>query len=400
MKYDFGKPINRRNTASYKWDGAHLFLGERAKDALPMWVADMDFGVPREVIDALKKTADHGIYGYSLTPDSYYDAVIRWMDRWYDWRIKREWIHHSPGVVPGLNCLVQAFTEKGDNIAIQPPVYYPFTNCIVNNDRKVVHNCLKLRDDRYAMDYDDLEEKLAANNIKMLILCNPHNPVGRVWTKEELVKLGQICFKHNVLVVSDEIHADLTFRGFSTTAFANISDDFAQNTIVCTAASKTFNLAGLQTSNIIIPNERLGRIFSDHMKKLNLLRPNLFGQVATETAYNCGEEWLHQVKDYLQQNRDFIIRFIADNITGIKVIEPEGTYLVWLDCRGLGMEERELRIFMLDKARVALDDGYLFGPGGEKFTRMNIACTRATLQEALGRIEQAVKLQPALTPRK
>jgi cystathionine beta-lyase len=390
MKYNFDKPIDRHNTASYKWDGAHLFFGESAKDALPMWVADMDFGVPQEVIDALKKTAEHGILGYSIIPDSYYDAVIRWMNRRYAWRIKREWIYHSPGIVPGLNCIVQAFTDKGDSVAIQSPVYYPFTNCIVNNDRQVVRNCLKLRGGRYTMDYDDLEEKLATNNIKILILCNPHNPVGRVWTKEELIKLGQICFKHNVVVISDEVHADLTFNGFVTTAFAGISDDFAQNTIVCTAASKTFNLAGLQTSNIIIPNERLGRIFSDYMKNLHLLRPNIFGQVATEVAYNCGEEWLQQVKDYLQNNLDIMISFITNNIEEIKVIKPEGTYLVWLDCRGLGMGEKELQMFMLDKAKVALDDGYLFGPGGEKFTRMNIACTRATLEEALRRISQAV----------
>jgi cystathionine beta-lyase len=390
MKYNFDTPVDRHNTASLKWNGAHLFLGERARDALPMWVADMDFRVPQEVIEALRRTAEHGIFGYPIVPDSYYDAVIRWMDRRYAWKIKREWMYHSPGVVPGLNCIVQAFTDKGDAIAIQSPVYYPFTNCIVNNDRRVVRNRLKLLDNQYTIDYDDLEEKLKTNNISMLILCNPHNPVGRVWTKEELIQFGQICLKYNVLVISDEIHADLTFNGFSTTAFAGISDDFAQNTIVCTSASKTFNLAGLQTANIIIPNERLGRIFDNYMEKLHLLRPNIFGQVATEVAYSCGEEWLQQLKDYLQDNLQFVIQFITNNIEGIKVIKPEGTYLVWLDCRGLGMSDKELKTFMLDRAKVALDDGYLFGPGGEGFTRMNIACTRKTLQEALGRIEQAV----------
>ncbi len=390
INYNYDQPINRLNTASGKWDGADRFLGVEAKGALPMWVADMDFAVPQPVIDALKKRAEHGIFGYPMLTDSYYDAVIGWMDRRYNWSVKREWIHYSPGVVAALNCLVQAFTKEGDSIAIQSPVYYPFTNCIINNSRQVVLNCLKFEDGRYTMDYEDLDKKLANNNVKMLILCNPHNPVGRVWTKDELIELGEICLKHKVLLISDEIHADLTFRGFATTAFAGISEEFAQNTIVCTAASKTFNLAGLQTSNIIIPNEEIGLIFSNYMKKLHLLTPNIFGQVATEAAYNYGEEWLEQFKDYLQQNLEYLIQFFASKIDTIKVIKPEGTYLIWLDCRGLGMKEQALKQFMLVQAKVALDDGYLFGPGGEGFTRINIACTRATLKEALNRIERAI----------
>ena len=391
MKYKFDQSINRFNTAALKWDGAHTFLGESAKGAIPMWVADMDFGTPQAVIDALKARAEHGIFGYPMLTASYYEAVIGWMKRRYNWAVEREWIYHSPGTVGALNYIVQAFTEEGDSVAIQSPVYYPFTNCIVNNDRKVVLNCLNFENGRYTMDYEDLDKKIVNNNVKMLILCNPHNPVGRVWTKEELIKLGEICLKHKVLVVSDEIHADLTFKGFETTAFASISEELAQNTIVCTAASKTFNLAGLQTSNIIIPNKEIGQIFSNHMKKLHLVRPNIFGQVATEVAYNHGEEWLEQVKDYLQQNLDYLTQFIDSNIDKIKVIKPEGTYLIWLDCSGLGMEVEELKSFMLEQARVALDDGYLFGPGGEKFTRMNIACCRDTLKDALTRIEQAVK---------
>ena len=355
-----------------------------------MWVADMDFAVPQPVIDALKKRVEHGIFGYPMLTDSYYDAVIGWMSRRYNWPVKREWIYHSPGIVPGLNYLVQAFTKEGDSIAIQSPVYYPFTLCIVNNGRQVVLNCLKYEDGRYTMDYEDLDKKFASNNVRMLILCNPHNPVGRVWTKDELIKLGEICLKYKVLVISDEIHADLTFKGFATTAFAGISEAFAQNTIVCTAASKTFNMAGLQISNIIIPNQELGQIFSNHMKKLHLMKPNIFGQIATEAAYNCGEEWLEQLKDYLQKNLDYLTQFIAGNIDKIKVIKPEATYLIWLDCNGLGMEVEALKQFMLEKAKVACDDGYIFGPGGEGFTRMNIACPRATLQEALTRIEQAV----------
>jgi cystathionine beta-lyase len=391
MKYNFDTPIDRHNTTSFKWNGAHLFLGEKAKEALPMWVADMDFRVPHEVIDALRKTADHGIFGYSITPDSYYDSIISWMGIRYKWSVKREWIYHSPGIVPGLNCIVNAFTNPGDAIIIQPPVYYPFTNCIVNNDRCVVNNCLRLDNNLYTIDYDDFEKKIFLHNAKMLILCNPHNPVGRVWTIEELTTLGRICLKYNIIVVSDEIHSDLTYGGYSTTAFANISDDFAQNSIICTSASKTFNLAGLQTANIIIPNSKLGNIFNNYMTRLNLLRPNIFGQIATQAAYNFGDEWLRQLKNYLQDNLDFLIHFINENIKGINIIKPEGTYLAWLDCRALGMGGEELKMFMLDRAKVAFDDGYLFGLGGEGFTRMNIACTRQTLHEALRRIEKALK---------
>ena len=390
MKYNFDLPINRLNTASLKWDGAHTFLGEKTKDALPMWVADMDFRVPQPVIDAIKSRVEHGIFGYPMLTDSYYDAVIGWMNRRHNWPVKREWIHFSPGVVPALNFLVEVFTKEGDGIVIQSPVYYPFTNCVVKNNRQLILNCLLFENGRYIMDYEDLDEKLANNNVKMLILCNPHNPVGRVWTKDELIKLGEICLKHKVLIVSDEIHADLTFKGFETTPFANISDEFAQNAIICTAPTKTFNLAGLQTSNIIIPNKDLSQKFANHMEKLKLFKPNIFAQVATEAAYNYGEEWLKQIQDYFQGNLDYMTQFIADHIGKIKVIKPEGTYLIWLDCRELGMDIQELRNYMLEKAKVAMDDGYLFGPGGEGFTRMNIACTRATLEEALTRIQQAV----------
>lgn len=391
MKYDHDRSIDRLKTASSKWDGADLFLGPSAKDALPLWVADMDFQVAEPIIAALKKRVEHGIFGYPMPTDSYYDAIIGWMSRHYNWAVKKEWIHYAPGVVPALNFLVQAFTAEGDGVVIQPPVYYPFTNCIVNNNRRVVLNPLKFASGRYTMDYEDLAEKLAGGAAKMLILCNPHNPVGRVWTKDELLKLGELCLEHQVLVISDEIHADLTFRGFTTTTFAGISDAFARRTIVCTAASKTFNLAGLQTSNIIIPNTELGQVFNRYMKKLHLLRPNIFGQIATEVAYSCGEEWLEETRDYLQGNLEYLTGFIAARIGKIKVVQPEGTYLVWLDCRELGLTADELKTFMLEQAKVALDDGYLFGPGGEQFTRMNIACTRATLHEALSRIEQAVK---------
>lgn len=390
MRYNFDQTNERRNTGSMKWDGVETFFGSPAKNSIPMWVADMDFKAPIEVIEALKQEAENGIFGYPIVTDSYYEAVIGWMNRRYQWSIKREWIHFTPGIVGALNYIVQAFTNEGDSVAIQSPVYYPFTNCVVNNGRNIVRNGLKFDGERYVMDYEDFEEKIVTNNVKLFILCNPHNPVGRVWTKEELIKLANICIKHNVLIVSDEIHGDLTYNGHKTIAFASISDKIAQNTIVCTAASKTFNLAGLQTSNIIIANESLSHQYSEYMKKLHLLRPNIFGKAATEAAYNFGEEWLEQLKEYLQQNLTYLIEFIEQRVSDIKVIKPEGTYLVWLDCTNLGMNIDELKDFMLEKANVAMDDGYLFGPGGEGFTRINIACPRATLKDALERIEKAI----------
>lgn len=392
MKYNFDLLIDRMNTNCSKWDGADVFLGPAAKGALPMWVADMDFAAPQPVIEALKARVEHGVFGYpTVLSDSYYESVINWMDKHYNWSVKLEWLVYTPGVVAALNYLVQVFTQEGDAVAIQTPVYYPFTSSIANNKRQVVVNPLKLEEGRYTMDYDDLEKKLAENNVKMMFLCNPQNPVGRVWTKEELVKVGEICLKYNVLVISDEIHGDLTFKGFTTTTFASISEEFAQNSIICTAPSKTFNLAGLQTSNLFIPNTKLRQKFSDYMKKLHLLKPNIFGLLATEVAYKCGEEWLEQVKDYLQGNLEYLLEFFADRIDRIKVIQPEGTYLIWLDCRKLDMDVQSLRRFMLEEARVAMDDGFVFGQGGDGFMRINIACPRATLQEGLRRIEQAVK---------
>jgi len=390
MHFNFDQNIERRDTASSKWDGAHILLGDKARGAIPMWVADMDFKAPPQVIAALKERVEHGIFGYAMPTESYYNSIISWMRKQHSWHINKEWIHYSPGVVPALNFIVQAFTQVGDCVAIQSPVYYPFTDCIINNARHVVVNQLCFNNNRYRMDYQDLEKQLTTNNVKIIILCNPHNPVGRVWSHEELEEFGNICCKHDVLVISDEIHADITYGSHKTTPFACMSDEFAQRTIVCTSPSKTFNLAGLQTSNIIIKSSELGSIFDEHMRKIHLSRPNIFGQIATEAAYTHGEEWLYQLNDYIKANLEFFICFIRDNIPKIKVVIPEGTYLVWLDCRELRMDNQELRSFMLEKARVAMDDGFLFGPGGEGFMRMNIACTRSTLQKAVEQILRAI----------
>lgn len=387
MRYDFDKVINRFNTGSIKWDESENLFGE--KDLLPMWVADMDFMAPAPVIEAMKERVEHGIFGYTSRPDSYYEAVIGWMQRRHQWSVQKEWICHCPGVVPALSYIVQAFTQPGEKVVIQPPVYYPFTNVVAGNGRQVVHNPLKYEDGRYTMDFEDLLRKLDPD-VKLLILCNPHNPGGRVWTREELTRLGDICTRHNVRIVSDEIHCDLVLKGHTHTPLAAISEEFAQNTIMCTAPSKTFNLAGLQTSNIIIPNEDMREVFQATMDTLALRLTNTLGVVATESAYRYGDEWLDQLLDYLQQNLEFLTDYIERSINGIKVIKPEATYLVWLDCRELGMDTESLQQFILKEAKVAVNQGFTFGPGGEGFIRMNIACPRSVLEEGLRRIEKAV----------
>ncbi|KAB2333336.1 pyridoxal phosphate-dependent aminotransferase [Cytobacillus depressus] len=387
MIYNFDKEINRYNSASAKWDETENLFGE--KELLPMWVADMDFKSPEPVIEAIKQKAEHGVFGYTTRPDSFYEAIIQWMKERHSWNIQKEWICFSLGVVPALSYIVQAYTNPGDKIVIQPPVYYPFTNVIVENGRQIVHNQLKFENGQYKMDFEDLRNKLD-EDVKMLILCNPHNPSGRVWTEDELVELGNICIENNILIVSDEIHGDLVFKGKTHIPFAAISEEFAMNSIVCTAPSKTFNLAGLQTSNIIIPNPHIRDKFTALMNKLALRHTNTFGIVATESAYRYGEEWLEQALDYMQKNVEFLTEYIEKNIEGVKVIKPEASYLVWLDCRELGFDKEELQQFMLKEAKVAFNQGYTYGPGGEGFIRVNIGCPRSIVHEGLERLHKAI----------
>lgn len=384
MKYDFDKTCDRYNTNCVKWDLSK-------EDVLPMWVADMDFEVAKPISDAIEKRAEHHIYGYSFAGDSYYNSVINWMGRRKNWSIKKEWIKFSPGVVPAVNMLINALTEPDDAIIIQTPVYYPFYSAIKNNKRKFVKNPLKLIDGRYYMDYGDLEQKLKEHNIKLIILCSPHNPVGRVWSEDELIRLGNLCLKYNVKIIADEIHSDLIYKQYKFTSIASINEKFADVTATCTAPSKTFNLAGLQTSNVIISNEEMRKQFTDVLDANAVMEPNLFGITALEAAYNSGGEWLDQLMDYLSDNLKFLSEYINNNIPEIKVIKPEGTYLVWLDCRKLGMNKKELHDFMLDKAKVWFDDGHMFGEDGQGFERINIACTKETLRKALERIKGALK---------
>ncbi|MCY6484073.1 pyridoxal phosphate-dependent aminotransferase [Clostridium aestuarii] len=387
MKYDFDKVINRIGTNTAKWDEVEMKFG--TKDVLPMWVADMDFRIAQPIIDALKERAEHGIFGYTKMSDSYKEAVCSWMEKRHEWKIEKDWVIHSPGVVPALSIIVKEFTKPGDKIIIQTPVYYPFFDVVRDNNRELICNSVKFENEKYVMDYEDLESKID-ENVKMMILCSPHNPIGRVWSKEELVKLGEICMKHNIMVVSDEIHADLVYKGHKHIPFASISEEFAQNSITCFAPSKTFNIAGLQSALLSIPNKEYYDKFSLALGALDIRRDNCFGAVATETAYTEGEEWLEQLLDYLEGNLEFLTEYCEERIPKIKVNKTEGTYLVWLDCHELGMSKEELGDFMIKEAKVALDHGYWFGPEGEGFARINIACPRATLEEGLKRIENAV----------
>ena len=395
MKYDFNQICDRKNTNCFKWDFIQSIFGN--DDVIPMWVADMDFPVAAPIVEALKRRAEHEFYGYTKASTDVIQSVVDRMWDKYAWKIKSEWIVFTPGVVPALNIAVRMLTHPGDEIILQEPVYYPFFPAVTSSGCQIVNNQLKLINGRYEMDYEDLEHQFHArigmlpvpNRIKAIMLCNPHNPVGRLWSKEELTKLGDIAIKHGVVVISDEIHCELLFKDHQHTPFASISEEFEQNSIVCMSPSKTFNLAGLEVSSIIIPNKKLRHLFINTRTGI-LPEPNLFGYTALEAAYRLGDEWLDQLLDYLQGNLDFLLKYFANRIPKIKVIKPQGTYLIWLDCRDLGMDDMTLRNFMRDKAKVGFDDGFLFGSGGSGFQRMNIACPRPILEEALIRIETMV----------
>ncbi|CAG0991572.1 cystathione beta-lyase [Anaerolineae bacterium] len=387
MKYNFDRVIDRRITDSIKW-------GDRERnfdrDVIPMWIADMDFESPAPVIEAITARARQGVYGYPMPTPTYYGALIEWMEKRHGWTLEREWLSHSPGVVPALNYAVQAYTQPGDKIIVQPPVYFPFFSAVTNNGRHLVFNPLKFEDGTYRMDLEDLEKKMDPR-AKLLILCSPHNPVGRVWSAQELAQLGEVCLRNNLIILSDEIHGDLILSGHKHTSLAMLSDALAQNTLTCIAPSKTFNLAGLFTSVAIIPNPRLRVQVNAARDNAGVASANIFGIAGLDAAYRAGEEWLDQVLDYLQGNLNFLMDYFHACIPEIKPIRPEGTYLVWLDCRGLGMTDAALKEWMLKKVKVTMNEGAQFGIGGEGFMRMNIGCPRALLVEALQRIERAVR---------
>lgn len=398
--YNFDQELERRGTNSLKWE---YFLESDAAgrrlptDAafgedrmLPMWVADMDFPAPQPVVEAVLRRAAHPIYGYAMPDPDYYAAVSDWMRRRHGWTVDPDWIVVSPGVVPALYMLVRAFCRPGDKVLIQPPVYPPFFSAVVHNDAVVAANPLVNDGGRYRMDFADLEAKLADPAVKLAILCSPHNPVGRVWTAEELRRFGELCLAHGVVVVADEIHCDLTLPGHRFMPFASLGDDLAQHTVVCTAPSKTFNLAGLKTANLIVPNPELRQQVVHAYVRTGFFGANPIGLAAARAAYTEGEAWLDQVLAYLDGNRRALEAFVAERLPQIRVTPLEGTYLAWLDCRGLGLDPAALKRLWVEAARVYPEMGTSFGAEGAGFVRLNIACPRPLLLEALARLEAAV----------
>ena len=389
MKIDFNQIINRKNTNSLKYD----FAVERGKspDILPLWVADMDFKTAPPITEALIKACEHGIFGYSDTKEDYFNAVHDWFLNHYHWNIERKWLVKTPGVVFAICMAIRAFTEKGDAILIQRPVYYPFSDSIIKNERLLINNALVNRNGTYEIDFVDFENKIVDNDVKLFILCNPHNPVGRVWTKEELLQLGDICMKHNVLVISDEIHADFIYPGYEHISFANLKSEYQSRTITCTSPSKTFNLAGLQVSNIIIPNPQLKSAFKLETAKTGFGELNSMGIIAGQVAYQYGEEWLNDLKQYLLENLNYLRTYLQEELPSIRLVEPEGTYLVWIDCRNLNLSDTELDSIISDKANLWLDHGPMFGPEGSGYQRINIACPREILKKALKQLKETLQ---------
>lgn len=381
---DFDKITDRTCTNAIKYDLAEAW--NKPKDAISLWVADMDFPTAPCIQKAIAEKAAHGIFGYSSPDWRYYEALKKWFKERHSYEIQDEWVVNTPGVCFSLSTAIKAFTVEGESVLMQKPVYYPFFNMTKSLGRKVVNSPLELKNGHYEINFQDFEEKIASENVKMFILCSPHNPGGRVWKKQELERISEICLRHNVLVVSDEIHSDITFEGHTHTVYASLSQAAAENSIICTAPSKSFNLAGLQFSNIIIPNTRLRAEFLRELDKTGYDEPSIMGIVAATAAYSEGAEWFEEVKSYIWENILFAKKYIEENCPKIKVVVPEGTYLLWLDFTGFDLSDKEINERILNKAKVWLDSGNMFGKEGEKFQRINCATPRATLKAALERI--------------
>ena len=382
MKYDFDTVINRYNTNSLKYDCVEKW--EQPADILPMWVADMDFRTAPEILDAMHESINHGIFGYSVPKDEYYEVVAKWFRDRLGWKdAKGEWIVKTPGVVFAIATAIRAFTQKGEAVLIQQPVYYPFRMVIEDNERICVNNPLVLKDGHYEMDFADMERKIIDNNVKMFIFCSPHNPVGRVWTKEELHELIAVCKRHNVLIISDEIHCDFVYPGFEHTMLPVLAEDYLDHIIVCTAPSKSFNLAGLQLSHIFIPDEKLRDLFGKELMRIPYDESGTLALVAGRAAYEKGAQWMDELKEYLLGNLDYLRGFLQNRLPKVRLIEPEGTYLVWLDFSAYDMTPEELEQKMHFEAKVWTDEGVMFGEEGAMFERVNIACPRETLKKGL-----------------
>lgn len=385
--YDFDKIINRDSTANFKYDLRDRFFGKQ--DIIPLWVADMDFETPIFIRDAILKRAKHPIYGYSFREESYYNSIVEWVKKRHNWTIDSEWIVYSPGVVPAFNLATVQFTNEGDSIIVQPPVYFPFFSAVNDNKRVQLSNQLVLKDGRYYIDFEDFEQK--AKKAKMFLLSSPHNPVGRVWTKEELLRLGEICVRNNVIIISDEVHNDLILPGYRHIPIASLSNEISDITVTCIAPSKTFNLAGLSTSSVIISNKDLRDKFAEILDLFHLSFGNLFGAIASEAGYTYGAQWVDEVNEYINNNYKEVEKALISSGSKIKLIAPEATYLAWLDFRETGYNDDEIKDILINRAGIGLSHGPTFGEGGQGFQRMNLAAPNSIIKEATGKLINAFK---------
>lgn len=388
MDNHFSDIIDRRNTHSYKWDQSKKLFG--SEDILPLWVADMDFASPLAVREAIQQRAAQGIYGYTIRSEAYVQAIVNWFHRRHHWDIQPEWLTDSPGIVTSLSLAVELFSNPEDAVIVQTPVYYPFYDVIRMNNRKIVRNPLQIHNGRYEMDYVQLE-KLMQDGAKLMLICSPHNPGGRVWERDELLKLAELCQRYDVMVVSDEIHGDLILPGYQHMPFASLSEDCANRTLTCLAPTKTFNLPGLHTSFIVASNNEIKQKFDYRLKALSLHMTNFFTPDAVRTAYEEGETWLDELLAYVNSNVEFAMAYFAEHLPEIKVMKPEGTYMLWIDCRALGLDPSGLKQLMFEKAKIAFNEGSMFGEEGQGFLRVNLACPRSMVEEALNRFRRAIR---------
>lgn len=386
--YNFDKIIKREHTNSVKYDLRKIYF--KNEEVIPMWVADMDFETPDFIQNAVKKRADHPIYGYSIKPESYFQSIIDWLKIRHQWEIMKDDISFSPGVVPGFTLAILAYSKPGDQIVVQPPVYFPFFQAVMDNDRELLHNQLIERDNYYTIDFEDLEKKLSDPKTKILLSSSPHNPVGRVWTKEELQHMIDLCAKYQVILLSDEIHCDLVFKEHLHTPAATLSESAKNLTVTFMAPSKTFNMAGLSTSFLVIQNPELKKKYEEVLSAFHLGMGNVFGHVALEAAFQKGGEWLDQLMEYLSISADYVNDFLAKNIPEITYKKPQATYLLWLNCKSLHLSDEELQEFFINEAGLGLNNGSVFGAGGSGYMRMNIACPLETIKKALLQLEQAI----------
>jgi cysteine-S-conjugate beta-lyase len=386
MKWNFDEPAQREGTNCIKYDLRKEIFGK--EDIIPLWVADMDFETPGFIINALSARLSHPVMGYSFRPAEYFTSIMSWYEKRHNWKIEKEWICFSPGIVPALNFCTLAFTHPGDQIIVQPPVYFPFFSAVESHGRKLIYNQIKESEGAWEMDFENLRDSINENT-RMIFLSNPHNPLGRIWYPDELSQLVDICVENNILIVSDEIHCDLVLQGRHTPV-ASLSEKAAGITITCLAPSKTFNLAGLSTSSVVMSNPELRKSFTSVVEKLHVGGGNIFGSVASVAAYTYGAGWLDELIIYLNKNVSYVIDFCKDRIPMIIPLRTEATYMIWLDCRQLGMTGRELQNFFVTKAGVGMNEGSTFGPGGEGYMRMNLACPLKTLIRAMDQIENAI----------